>query len=154
MVEGYLDVIALHQAGFHRVVAPLGTSVTAAHLALGFEHSDELVLCFDADGAGQGSESRTIALAYQYMKSHQHICVMRLPCSGTDPDEFVRDNGAAAFQQALDKRVSGAIALIEHHAIGVHRTSVGECARLAHVLTPAIEETMDEWHRIELVDAL
>lgn len=49
--EGYLDVIALHQDGFHRVVAPLGTAVTLDHLVSVFKYSDELVLCLDADRA-------------------------------------------------------------------------------------------------------
>ncbi len=152
-VEGYLDVITLHRAGFHRVVAPLGTSVTADHLAAGFECSNELVLC-DADSAGQSSAIRTIELAHQIMTPCQKVSVVTLPCSGVDPDEFVRRDGKDAFRGAFESRIAGATALVEHHAAGVLLSSIGECARLAHVLAPAIKRTMDESHRAELVDVL
>lgn len=154
LVEGYLDVIALQRAGFHRVVAPLGTSVMADHLVAGFERSNELVLCFDADSAGQSSAVRTIELAHQIMNSYQKVSVVTLPRSGIDPDEFVRSDGKDAFRYALESRVAGAISLVKHHAAGIHLSSIGECARLAHVLAPAIKRTMDESHRTELVDVL
>jgi len=155
IVEGYLDVIALHQAGFDRVVAPLGTAMTLDHLAAGFKHSNELVLCFDADPAGEGSGARTVALAHQIMQEHQILSVVRLPQRGIDPDELVRQAGGdVRLQQAIANRTNGSHALIEHYAQGVDFSSIGESARLAHELTPVIQRTGNSLHRAQLIDEL
>lgn len=155
IVEGYLDVIGLHQAGFEQVVAPLGTAMTLDHLTAAFERSDELVLCFDADSAGQGSAVRSVVLAHQIMKQHQGISVVQLPRSGVDPDEVVRQpGGEVLLQRAIARRKNGAKFLVESYARGVDLSSVGESARLAHQLAPVIEQSACAAHRLELVDEL
>ena len=109
IVEGYLDVIALHQAGFERVVAPLGTAMTLDHLMAAFERSDELVLCFDADLAGQGSAVSTLTLAHNIMQRHQTISVVQLPQPDVDPDELIQKTGGEVLmQQAIARRTNGA----------------------------------------------
>ena len=155
IVEGYLDVVGLHQAGFEQVVAPLGTAMTLDHLMAAFERSDELVLCFDADSAGQGSAVRTVALAHQIMKQHQGISVLKLPQSGVDPDELVRQPGGdVLLQRAIAHRMNGAKFLVESYARGVDLSSIGESARLAHQLAPVIAQSACTAHRLELVDEL
>lgn len=155
IVEGYLDVIALHQAGFERVVAPLGTAMTLDHLTAGFERSNELVFCFDADSAGQGSAARTVALAYHMLQQHQAISVVQLPQPDVDPDELVRQSeGEVLLQQAIVCRTNGAKFLVDYHARGVDLSSIGESARLAHQLAPVIEQSACETHRLQLVDEL
>ena len=155
IVEGYLDVIGLHQAGFERVVAPLGTAMTLDHLMAVFERSDELVLCFDADSAGQGSAVRSVALAHQIMNQHQGISVVQLPQSGVDPDEVVRQpGGEVLLQRAIARRKNGAKFLVESYARGVDLSSVGESARLAHQLAPVIEQSACAAQRLQLVDEL
>ncbi len=70
---------------------------------------------------GQGSAARAVVLA------HQRISVIQLPRSGIDPDEFVRQEGADELQRAIDNRVGGSRSLVEHHARGVHLSSVPGC---------------------------
>ena len=155
IVEGYLDVIALHQARFERVVAPLGTAMTLDHLMAAFERSDELVLCFDADSAGQGSAVRTLTLAHNIMQRHQTISVVQLPQPDVDPDKLIQKTGGEVLmQQAIACRTNGAKFLVEYHARGVDLSSIGESARLAHQLAPVIEQSACAAHRLQLVDEL
>ncbi len=101
VVEGYTDVLALHQAGLRTVVATLGTSMTREHLRLLRRYVDEVILCFDADAAGMAAALRNIEL---FEGSNLEARVMVLP-QGTDPDEFVADEGAERFQELAQQAV-------------------------------------------------
>ncbi|ADE30437.1 DNA primase [Rickettsia prowazekii] len=105
LVEGYFDVIALHQAGFNEVVASLGTSVTESHLHKLWRAGDEIILCLDGDNAGIKASIRTINLALPLVNSEKKISFIRLP-SGLDPDDAVNKNGADFFAKLIDKRIS------------------------------------------------
>ncbi|AAU04302.1 DNA primase [Rickettsia typhi] len=105
LVEGYFDVIALHQAGFSEVVASLGTSVTENHLHKLWRACDEIILCLDGDNAGIKASIRTINLALPLVNSEKKISFIRLP-SGLDPDDVVNKNGADFFAKLIDKRIS------------------------------------------------
>lgn len=97
LCEGYMDVIALHQAGFQNAVAALGTSFTADHARLVARYTKEAVLIFDADGAGQKATRRAIDLLRGVGVD---IRVVRIP-DGKDPDEFIKKNGAERFRVVL-----------------------------------------------------
>lgn len=99
LCEGYMDVIALHQAGFTNAVAALGTSFTADHARLLARYADEVVLTFDADAAGQKGAGRAIPLLRQ---SGLRIRVLRIP-EGKDPDEFIRTYGADRFRLLMQQ---------------------------------------------------
>ncbi len=99
LCEGYMDVIALHQAGFPNAVAALGTSFTADHANLIARYADEAVLIFDADAAGQKGASRAISLLRQ---TGVAIRVVRIP-DGKDPDEFLRHHPPEAFKLLVDR---------------------------------------------------
>jgi len=101
VVEGYTDVLALHQAGLRTVVATLGTSMTREHLGLLRRYVDEVILCFDADAAGMAAALRNIEL---FETSNVAARVMVLP-EGMDPDEFVRKQGAEQFQELARQAV-------------------------------------------------
>ncbi|HJD60419.1 MAG TPA: DNA primase [Rickettsia endosymbiont of Omalisus fontisbellaquei] len=105
LVEGYFDVIALHQAGFSETVASLGTSVTENHLHKLWRAGDEIILCLDGDNAGIKASIRTINLALPIINSEKKISFIRLP-SGLDPDDAVNKNGADFFTKLIDKRIS------------------------------------------------
>ncbi len=109
LCEGYMDVIALHQAGFTNAVAALGTSFTADHARLVARYTKEAILIFDADGAGQKATSRAIDLLRQVGVD---IRVVRIP-DGKDPDEFILKNGAERFRVLL----SGAANDVEYRLI-------------------------------------
>ncbi len=99
LCEGYMDVIALHQAGFTNAVAALGTSFTADHARLVARYAKEAILIFDADGAGQKGTQRAIGLLRE---TGVDIRVVTIP-DGKDPDEFIRKNGADRFRVLLDR---------------------------------------------------
>ena len=99
LCEGYMDVIALHQAGFTNAVAALGTSFTADHARLLSRYADEVTLIFDSDAAGQKGAQRAIGLIRE---TGVDIRVVAVP-HGKDPDEFIRTNGAERFKLLLER---------------------------------------------------
>ena len=99
LCEGYMDVIALHQAGFGNAVAALGTSFTADHARLVARYADEATLIFDADSAGQKGTQRAISLL---RSNGVHIRVVSIP-DGKDPDEFIKKNGPERFRLLLER---------------------------------------------------
>src|SRR6204780_4162363 len=101
VVEGYMDVIALGQAGFDAVVAPLGTALTEEQLAELWRLSPAPVLCFDGDAAGARAAARAADLALPMLGPESTLRLIALP-SGEDPDSLVRKQGARAFQSMLD----------------------------------------------------
>ena len=100
-VEGYMDVIALAQAGFAQAVAPLGTALTEDQLDLLWRMSPEPVLCFDGDNAGIKAAHRAIDLALPALKPGFSLRFAVLP-EGKDPDDLVKSSGPQAFQTVLD----------------------------------------------------
>jgi DNA primase len=107
-VEGYMDVIALHQAGIDNAVAPLGTALTENQLELLWKMTPEPVLCFDGDGAGIRAANRAADLALPFIKPERTVRFALLP-DGKDPDDLVRHEGRAPF----DKVMAGARPLAE-----------------------------------------
>lgn len=100
-VEGYMDVIALAQAGFAQAVAPLGTALTEDQLDLLWRMSPEPVLCFDGDSAGIKAAHRAIDLALPALKPGRSLRFALLP-EGKDPDDLVKASGPQALQAVLD----------------------------------------------------
>ncbi len=98
--EGYMDVIALAQAGFGNAVAPLGTALTESHLSLLWRVCDEPFLCFDGDRAGRSAAYRSIDRALPLLKPGKSLRFVFMP-EGQDPDDLVRQNGPKAFRDAM-----------------------------------------------------
>lgn len=101
VAEGYTDVIALAQAGLPNAVAPLGTAVTEEQIGLLWRLTDEPVLCFDGDTAGERAALRAAERALPLLKPGKTLRFMGLP-SGEDPDSLVRSRGADGFRHLLD----------------------------------------------------
>ncbi|MBP2548929.1 DNA primase [Neorhizobium galegae] len=101
-VEGYMDVIALHQAGVENAVAPLGTALTENQLELLWRMTPQPVLCFDGDGAGLRAASRAADLALPHIKPGRTVRFALLP-DGKDPDDLVRHEGRAPFDAVLQQ---------------------------------------------------
>ncbi len=102
-VEGYMDVIALSEAGFPQTVAPLGTALTEDQLKLLWRMAPEPILCFDGDAAGRRAAFRAVETALPHLKPGYSVQFAFLP-DGLDPDDFVRQHGAGAFQDVLDSK--------------------------------------------------
>ena len=105
VVEGYMDVIALHQAGFKQAVASLGTSVTEKHIQKLWRSADEIIACLDGDSAGIRARGRLINMAAPQISADKIISFIELPVN-VDPDDLVNEHGKLAFQRLLDKRIS------------------------------------------------
>lgn len=100
VVEGYVDVVALAQAGIVEAVAPLGTAMTEDQLDLAWRMVPEPILCFDGDKAGLRAAHRAIDIALPKIGAEKTIRFAFLP-SGMDPDDLVRQRGRAAMEEVL-----------------------------------------------------
>ena len=105
VVEGYMDVIALANAGIADAVAPLGTALTETQLAMLWRLVDAPVLCFDGDAAGQRAAMRAIGRALPMLQPGKSLNIVRLPAE-LDPDDLIRQRGAAAMEQVLNEPAS------------------------------------------------
>ena len=117
VVEGYMDVIALAQAGFGGAVAPLGTALTEEHLAEIWRLSPEPVISFDADAAGRRAALKTVDLALGALSPEHSLKFLRLP-EKDDPDSLIRRNGAKAFASRLEAAQPVSAALYDMLAEG------------------------------------
>lgn len=102
LAEGYMDVIALHRAGFQNAIASLGTSLTEEQARILKRYADEVVICYDADGAGQKAAERAIPILKD---TDLRVRVVTVP-GGKDPDEFMRnygEEGPARFRQLVEQ---------------------------------------------------
>lgn len=101
LCEGYMDVIALNAAGFQNAVATLGTALTSEQALLMKRYADEVIICYDADEAGQKATAKAIDIL---RNAGLIIRVLNIP-DGKDPDEYIRkngDRGQAAFKNLLE----------------------------------------------------
>jgi len=101
-VEGYMDVIALHQAGFGAAVAPLGTALTETQLETLWRLAPEPILCLDGDSAGQRAMARALERAFPLLKPGQSLRFALLPAA-EDPDSLLRNQGAPAMARVLEQ---------------------------------------------------
>jgi DNA primase len=122
VVEGYMDVIALAQAGFAGAVAPLGTALTEEHLAEIWRLSPEPVICFDADAAGRRAALKTADLALTALAPDKSLKFLRLP-EKDDPDSLVRREGSGAFKSRLETAQPISATLYDMLAEGGVRTT-------------------------------
>jgi DNA primase len=99
--EGYMDVIALAQAGFPQAVAPLGTALTEEQIELLWRLSPEPILCFDGDAAGQKAAARAADRVMPILKPGLSLRFAWMP-PGEDPDSLVKAQGSVAMRQILD----------------------------------------------------
>lgn len=145
LCEGYMDVIAMHQAGFTNTVAALGTSFPEEQMQLIARYADRINLIFDADGPGQKATRRAIE---NLRRTGLDVRVVTIP-NGKDPDEFIKNNGAAAFKLLLDRAANA----VEHRLLEIGRdhnlgTSegklayYGEAAKLLAALDSPVERDL------------
>jgi DNA primase len=122
VVEGYMDVARLHQAGVNYAVATLGTATTPEHLRRIFKLVNEVVFCFDGDKAGRAAAWRALSNALPEARDGRQIRFLFLP-EGHDPDSLVGEEGREAFE----KRLEGSVPLSEYLA-----SALSEQADLSH----------------------
>ena len=101
VVEGYIDVVAMHAAGFPETVATLGTAMTEDQAGLLWQMAPQPILCFDGDKAGRKAANRAAELALPLVTAERTLGFALLP-GGQDPDELIRASGPTAMAAALD----------------------------------------------------
>ncbi len=102
VVEGYMDVVALTEGGFGEAVAPLGTALTEDQAKLLWRVVPEPILCFDGDSAGKKAAFRAIDTALPHLRPGMSFAFAFLP-DGLDPDDVIRQQGAAAMDEVLGR---------------------------------------------------
>jgi DNA primase len=152
-VEGYIDVIALSDAGFPNTVAPLGTALTEDQLQLLWRCADEPVLCFDGDAAGRRAAYRAVDIALPALAPGKSLRFALLP-EGQDPDDLARSGGAPAVERVL----KGARPLVD--ILWVREIEAGPLdtperraaleARLKEALAAIRDETLRRYYREDI----
>ena len=134
LVEGYLDLIVLHQAGFENAVASLGTALTSAQVRLLSRFSERIVVSYDGDAAGRNAASKSIDLL---LERSFDVRVAEIP-GGRDPDDFVREEGAPAYD-ALVRGASGFLEfLVKKEVSGRDLERPGEKVGAINALLPRL----------------
>ena len=153
VVEGYMDVVSLHQAGVTCAVATLGTATTPEHLQRIFRLVGEVVFCFDGDRAGRAAAWRALENAVAEVKQGRQVRFLFLP-EGHDPDTLVREEGATAFEARLSGAVPLADYLIRELASRCDVASVDGRAKLAELARPLVRRIPSDVYRELLVGQL
>jgi DNA primase len=132
VVEGYMDVVGLARHGIEFAVGTLGTATSDDHLTRLFRLTEEVIFCFDGDSAGRAAAWRALETTLPQIREGRQIRFVFLP-ENQDPDSFVRDNGAKAFEGALAEGVPLSDFLVQELALKVDMDSVDGRARLAEL---------------------
>ena len=135
VVEGYMDVVALAQAGFANAVATLGTACTAEHVQKLFRFTDKVVFSFDGDAAGRRAAARALEAALPHATDLRSAHFLFLPTEH-DPDSYVRELGPEAFEAQVRAAVPLSRQLIELAAEGQDLETAEGRARLVAQAKP------------------
>jgi DNA primase len=153
VVEGYMDVVSLHQAGISYAVATLGTSTTPEHLQRIFRLVGEVVFCFDGDRAGRAAAWRALENAVGEVKQGRQVRFLFLP-DGQDPDTLVREEGRAAFEARLEHAEPLSAYLIRELSSRAETDSVDGRARLVELARPLVRRIPSDVYRELLINQL
>jgi DNA primase len=143
VVEGYIDTIAMSEAGFANVVAPLGTALTSDQCALLWAMAPEPILCFDGDNAGRKAAFRAIETALPLIGAAKSLRFALLP-EGQDPDDLVRAGGAPAMADVLKSALTFADMLFQRESDGQEFHTPENRAALERRLMDAVGMIGDE----------
>ncbi|MGH8362498.1 MAG: DNA primase [Gammaproteobacteria bacterium] len=135
VVEGYMDVVALHQHGLRYAVATLGTATTPEHLQKIFRVTAEAVFCFDGDRAGRAAAWRALENALPEARDGRQLKFLFLP-EGEDPDTLVRKEGREAFESRLKQTVPLSVFLLDSLSAQTELSSLDGRARLVELARP------------------
>ncbi|RVV99499.1 DNA primase [Mesobaculum littorinae] len=153
VAEGYMDVIALSEAGFAATVAPLGTAVTESQLQLLWRIHDEPVIALDGDAAGLRAAMRVIDLALPLLEAGRSLRFAVMP-EGQDPDDLIRAGGAGAMQKVLDTALPMVRLLWQRETEGRVFDSPERRAALDRDLRVALQKIQDRSLRRHYADEI
>jgi DNA primase len=147
-VEGYMDVVALSEAGFGEAVAPLGTALTEDQIKLMWRLVPEPILCFDGDSAGRKAAFRAIDTVLPHLKPGQSVAFAFLP-DGLDPDDLIRQQGAQAMEGVLKRARPLAEVLFEREWTAGTWTTPERRARLEQQIRTLVGQIADPGVRMQ-----
>ena len=153
IVEGYMDVVRLHQAGITYAVATLGTATTQEHLNKIFRLTSEVVFCFDGDRAGRQAAWRALENSVPHARDGRELKFMFLP-DGHDPDTLVAEEGSEAFENRLNTALPLSEYLIQQLMVDVDLTHVDGRAKLKALAAPLFARMPEGIYREMLADRL
>jgi DNA primase len=153
IVEGYMDVVRLHQAGITYAVATLGTATTQEHLNKIFKMTSEVVFCFDGDRAGRKAAWRALENALPLARDGRELKFMFLP-EGHDPDTLVAEEGPEAFEDRLKEALPLSEYLVQQLTAEVDLNHVDGRAKLKALAGPLFARMPEGIYREMLADRL
>jgi DNA primase len=153
IVEGYMDVVRLHQAGITYAVATLGTATTQEHLNKIFRLTSEVVFCFDGDRAGRQAAWRALENSLSLARDGRELRFMFLP-DGHDPDTLVAQEGREAFESRLTTALPLSEYLIQHLMAEVDLNHDEGRAKLKALAAPLFARMPEGIYREMLADSL
>ncbi|WAJ69464.1 DNA primase [Catenovulum adriaticum] len=154
VVEGYMDVVALFQAGVTYAVASLGTATTTDHIKLMLRATSEIVCCYDGDQAGRAAAWRTLENALPSLVDGIQIKFVFLP-DGEDPDSYIKQHGKTKFEQLIDN-AQDFVSFFYQELYRKIGQSEGEFARskLSQLAQPLIEQMPNSEYKHAINDTL
>ena len=142
VVEGYMDVIAMHQAGLPIAVATLGTATTPEHTEVLFRAAPDVVFCFDGDRAGRAAAWKALESALPRLRDGRQAYFLFLP-DGEDPDSLVRKEGREGFEKRIKEAMPLSDYFFNELSHDVDMASLDGRARLAERARPLIAKLPD-----------
>ena len=146
IVEGYMDVVRLHQAGITYAVATLGTATTQEHLTKIFRMTSEVVFCFDGDRAGRQAAWRAMENALPLARDGRELKFMFLP-DGQDPDSLVGQEGSQGFESRLEDALPLSEYLVQQLMREVDLEHIDGRAKLKALAAPLFARMPDGVYR-------
>lgn len=153
VVEGYMDVVALAQHGVGNAVATLGTATTTMHMQKLLRQVDRVVFCFDGDAAGRKAAWRALENSLEALADDKNIGFILLPAT-EDPDSYVRQHGAGAFETLVLQATPLSDFLLRELAAQCDMTTAEGRARLVHEAKPLLTRLTTPMLRLQLVKRL
>ena len=153
VVEGYMDVVALAQHGVGNAVATLGTATTATHVQKLLRQVDRIVFCFDGDAAGRKAGWRALENSLEALPEQKSIGFVFLP-EAEDPDSFVRQQGAEAFDRLVAQAMPLSEFMLRELASRCDMTSAEGRAMLVAEAKPLLGRLQTPLLRLQLVKRL
>jgi DNA primase len=153
VVEGYMDVVALAQAGVEYAVATLGTATTPLHVQKLLRQADEIVFSFDGDDAGRRAAWRALEVSLSQLADGKQVKFLFLP-EGEDPDTYVRKHGKGGLEQLLGRAVPLSRFLLEELGSRADLATAEGRAKCVHDAKPLLKQMPAGGLRLQLVREL
>lgn len=153
VVEGYMDVLMLVQAGFENAVATLGTACTLNHIQKLIRQTDRIVFCFDGDEAGRKAAYRALVSSLPFATDTREFCFIFLP-DAEDPDSFIKKNGANAFHKEILNALPLSNFLVQHVLTDKNLDRAEGRSAALSVAVPLIRSLPAQSLRIQIIGIL